>query len=45
MDVISRTGYIYEATQMFKTIRGDAPEYLRSFFTFASDIHAVTFIV
>ena len=26
--------------QMFKTIRGDAPEYLRSSFTFASDIHA-----
>ena len=25
---------------MFKTIRGDAPEYFRSSFTFASDIHA-----
>ena len=25
---------------MFKTIRGDAPGYLRSSFTFASDIHA-----
>jgi len=29
-----------KAIQMFKTIRGDAPEYLRSSFTFASDIHA-----
>ena len=28
------------AIQMFKTIRGDAPEYFRSSFTFASDIHA-----
>ena len=34
-----------KAIKMFKTIRGDAPEYLRSSFTFASDIHAVTFIV
>ena len=33
--------FIYmKATQMFKTIRGDAPEYLMSAFTFASDIHA-----
>ena len=24
---------------MFKTIRGEAPEYLRSTFTFTSDIH------
>ena len=30
-----------KAIQMFKTIRGDAPEYLRSTFTFASDIHAI----
>ena len=29
-----------KAIQMFKTIRGDALEYLRSSFTFASDIHA-----
>ena len=29
-----------KAIQMFKTIRGDAPEYLRSTFTFTSDIHA-----
>ena len=29
-----------KAIQMFKTIMGDAPEYLRSSFTFASDIHA-----
>ena len=29
-----------KATQIFKTIRGDAPEYLSSSFTFASDIHA-----
>ena len=29
-----------KAIQMFKTIRGGAPEYLRSSFTFASDIHA-----
>ena len=29
-----------KAIQMFKTIMGDAPEYLRSPFTFASDIHA-----
>jgi len=28
-----------KAIQLFKTIRGDAPEYLRSSFTFASDIH------
>ena len=28
------------AIQMFITIRGDAPEYLRSSFTFASDMHA-----
>jgi len=28
-----------KAIQMFKTIRGDAPEYIRSSFTFASDIH------
>ena len=34
-------GYIYmKAIQMLKTIRGDAPEYLMSSFTFASDIHA-----
>ena len=26
--------------QMFKTIRGNAPEYLRTLFTFATDIHA-----
>ena len=32
--------FIYmKAIQMFKTIGGDAPEYLRSSFTFASDIH------
>jgi len=32
---------------MFKAITGDAPEYLRTSITFASDIHAilVTFIV
>ena len=42
MDVISRTGYLYmKAIQMFKTIKGDAPEYLRSSFTFASDMHAI----
>jgi len=29
-----------KAIQMFKTIRGDVPEYYRSSFTFASDIHA-----
>ena len=29
-----------KAIQMFKTIMGDAPDYLRSSFTFASDIHA-----
>jgi len=29
-----------KAIQMFKTIRGDAPEYLRSAFTVTSDIHA-----
>ena len=29
-----------KAIQMFKTVRGDAPEYLRLSFTFASDIHA-----
>ena len=27
-----------KAIQMFKTIRGDVPEYFRSSFTFASDI-------
>ena len=27
--------------QMFKTIRGNAPEYLRTSFTFATDIHAI----
>jgi len=41
MDVISRTGYLYmKAIQMSKAIKGDAPEYLRSSFTFASDMHA-----
>ena len=34
-----------KAIQMFKTIRGDAPEYLRSSFTFASDIRTRPFIV
>ena len=29
-----------KASQMFKTIWGDAPEFLISSFTFASDIHA-----
>jgi len=33
-----------KAIQMFKTIRKDAPEYLRLSFTFASDIHARLFI-
>ena len=28
-----------KAIQLFKTIRGDATDYLRSSFTFASDIH------
>ena len=32
---------IYQkALQLFKTIRGNAPEYLRKSFTFATDIHA-----
>ena len=30
-----------EAIPMFKTIRGNAPEYLRTSFTFATDIHAI----
>ena len=30
-----------KAIQMFKTIRGNAPEYLRTSFTFATDIHAI----
>ena len=29
-----------KAIQMFETIRGNAPEYLRKSFTFATDIHA-----
>ena len=29
-----------KAIQMFKTIRGNAPEYLRKSFTFVTDIHA-----
>ena len=41
MDGIPRTCYIYmKAIQMFKTIRGDAPDYLRSPFTCATDKHA-----
>ena len=31
---------IKKAIQMFKTIRGNAPEYLRKSFTVATDIHA-----
>ena len=34
-----------KAIQMFKTIRGDSAEFHRSSFTFAYDIHAVTFII
>jgi len=30
-----------KAMQMFKTILGDAPEYLRTSFTVATDIHAI----
>jgi len=30
-----------EAIPMFKTIGGNAPEYLRTSFTFATDIHAI----
>jgi len=30
-----------KAIQMFKTIRGNAPEYIRTSFTFATDIHAI----
>ena len=30
-----------KAIQMFKTIRGNAPEYLRTSFTSATDIHAI----
>ena len=30
-----------KAIQIFKTIRGNAPEYLRTSFTFATDIHAI----
>ena len=30
-----------KAIQMFETLRGDAPKYLRSSYIFASDIHAI----
>ena len=30
-----------KAIQMFKTIRGNSPEYLRTPFTFATDTHAI----
>ena len=30
-----------KAIQMFKTIRGNAPEYLKTSFTFKTDIHAI----
>jgi len=31
---------IYQkAIQMFKTIRGEAPDYLQTSFTFSSDVH------
>ena len=33
-----------KAIQMFITIRGDAPEYLRSSFTFASDMHTRCYV-
>ena len=39
MSIPERVIYM-KVIQMFKTIWGDAPEYLRSSFTFASDIHA-----
>jgi len=29
---------------MFKTIAGNAPEYLRTSFTFATDIHAILYV-
>ena len=39
MSFLERVMYM-KAIQIFKTIRGDAPEYLRSSFTFASHKHA-----
>jgi len=30
-----------KAIQLFKTIRGNSPEYLRKSFTFSTDIHAI----
>ena len=38
---ISRTCFISESLHMFKTIRRNAPEFLRTSFTFATDIHAI----
>ena len=39
MSLPERVIYV-KAIQMFKTIWGDSPEFRRSSFTFASDIHA-----
>jgi len=30
-----------KAIQMFETFRGNAPEYIRTSFTFVTDIHAI----
>ena len=43
MSFAKRVTYM-KAIQMFKTIRGDAQEYLRSSFTFAPDMHATLFM-
>ena len=40
MTFLERVVY-QKAIQMFKTIRANAPGYLRMSFTFATDIHAI----
>ena len=40
MEDICRTFLYQKAIQMFKTIEGNAPEYLRTSFTFATDSHS-----